>query len=300
MNYDLSFPNNVIANSQLNQATVNNDTTDHQNNSVKDEIIYCKFIDPNNDFKFTYHRHSLNERQITVEPYHKVKELDQDKIDYLNKQKFRIVKRPQYASYQARLDSFKQCTIPYSLGIKTELLALSGLFYTGYGDRVKCFSCGVGLRYFVKGDNEFLEHAHWAPQCEYIKEAMYQLYLGQDNKSPCSLLDSCKKTIIDRIVGKEINIVSPDMIKTKFESGEMRNFFNDKIKKLNKEDYLYQTKKEEIEKSLNSQKMKETLNSQIIQENFNSLPLPKMVINYLYDETPRVCVKSFDKSSSRE
>ena len=182
----------------LNERAVNNNATNNQNNSVKTEIIHCKFKDQRYNYDLSYPARSLNERRVTVEEYNKA-ELDKDKIDYMNQFSQSRSHRPLsskpnlystgFSSYEQRLDSFNPPVFYRNfdelawndLGIKTELLAISGFYSRAPGDTVICHYCNIRLCNFEKGDNELLEHVRFSPECEYIKEAMYQLYLGPAN-----------------------------------------------------------------------------------------------------------------------
>ena len=49
-------------------------------------------------------------------------------------------------------------------------MAKSGLFYTGVGDRVICFYCGIRLIKWQQGDNAFTdEHEKYSPDCGFLK-----------------------------------------------------------------------------------------------------------------------------------
>ena len=44
----------------------------------------------------------------------------------------------------------------------------SGFYYTGYGDRVTCFHCGITLRNWEHADNVDMEHKKHSPECKYL------------------------------------------------------------------------------------------------------------------------------------
>ena len=48
-----------------------------------------------------------------------------------------------------------------------KLLADTGLYYLGDGDRVKCWYCNGGLKNLERFDDLWIEHAKWLPLCEY-------------------------------------------------------------------------------------------------------------------------------------
>lgn len=82
-------------------------------------------------------------------------------------------KHPRYATEQSRLASFSDW--PRSMGQKPEDLAEAGFFYTGQGDKTKCFYCGGGLKDWENDDVPWEQHARWFDRCPYV-----QLVKGRD------------------------------------------------------------------------------------------------------------------------
>lgn len=74
---------------------------------------------------------------------------------------------PGYASIDARLRSFKDW--PVSMPQKPEELAEAGLFYTGCGDKTKCFYCDGGLKDWEPDDKPWEQHAFWFYNCAYVQ-----------------------------------------------------------------------------------------------------------------------------------
>ncbi|XP_059483620.1 baculoviral IAP repeat-containing protein 3-like [Neocloeon triangulifer] len=75
-------------------------------------------------------------------------------------------KNPSYASIHSRIKSFKNW--PKSMTQRPEDLAAAGLYYTGIGDRVCCFQCGLGLKDWDSSDDPFVEHITWSSTCQYL------------------------------------------------------------------------------------------------------------------------------------
>ena len=48
-------------------------------------------------------------------------------------------------------------------------MVASGFYYTGRGDVVQCFYCGIFLKHWTPADVAESEHAKHAPQCKYVK-----------------------------------------------------------------------------------------------------------------------------------
>jgi len=61
-------------------------------------------------------------------------------------------------------------------------LSDAGFFYTLRGDKVKCFSCGGGLRDWEENDVPWEQHALWFSDCEYLKLVKGQNYIDSIRK----------------------------------------------------------------------------------------------------------------------
>ena len=65
-----------------------------------------------------------------------------------------------------RLSSFK--TWPAENPINPLDLAQAGFYFTGQGDKVKCFQCHGSVMMWGQGDNPFEEHKTHFPQCPFV------------------------------------------------------------------------------------------------------------------------------------
>ena len=74
----------------------------------------------------------------------------------------------QYLSYISRLNSFSYW--PQYFQPKPRALALAGFFYTGIGDHVQCFSCGIQLKNWKPTDDPWEEHGNYLSHCYYYKK----------------------------------------------------------------------------------------------------------------------------------
>lgn len=72
-----------------------------------------------------------------------------------------------YATEAARLASFKDW--PRSMRQKPQDLAEAGFFYTGKGDKTKCFYCDGGLKDWETDDVPWEQHARWFDRCAYVQ-----------------------------------------------------------------------------------------------------------------------------------
>lgn len=97
---------------------------------------------------------------------------------------------PEYAVEAARLRSFGEW--PRNMKQRPKELADAGFFYTGTGDRVKCFSCGCGLKDWDDDDEPWEQHALWFPKCRYLNLLKGQSYIDsvatkyKTNNSKCA------------------------------------------------------------------------------------------------------------------
>ncbi|KAL5018675.1 hypothetical protein ScPMuIL_004397 [Solemya velum] len=84
-------------------------------------------------------------------------------------------KYPRYAVLAVRISSFENW--PVYRAITPQSLALAGLFYIGFGDNVKCFFCGGGLRNWEPQDIPWVEHARWYPRCAFLVQCQGQEFV---------------------------------------------------------------------------------------------------------------------------
>jgi len=72
----------------------------------------------------------------------------------------------EYITKETRRKSFKEW--PKTVKVNPDLLAEAGFFYLSLSDHVRCFHCGQGLRNWLPGDDPWVEHARWYPDCHYV------------------------------------------------------------------------------------------------------------------------------------
>ncbi|KAH8256995.1 hypothetical protein KR038_001052, partial [Drosophila bunnanda] len=89
---------------------------------------------------------------------------------------------PEFAVESARRRTFDAW--PRNLKQKPHQLAEAGFFYTGVGDRVRCFSCGGGLKDWDDNDEPWEEHARWLSQCRFVKLMKGQVYIDTVSVKP--------------------------------------------------------------------------------------------------------------------
>ncbi|XP_037931018.1 death-associated inhibitor of apoptosis 1 [Teleopsis dalmanni] len=102
---------------------------------------------------------------------------------------------PEYAIETARVRSFAEW--PRNMKQKPEELSRAGFFYTGVGDRVKCYSCGGGLKDWEDNDDPWEQHALWLSKCRFLKLIKGQSYI--DN-----IIAKYKSKETDEIVNGEV------------------------------------------------------------------------------------------------
>jgi hypothetical protein len=71
-------------------------------------------------------------------------------------------------SYEQRLMSFQDW--PATAPVTAESLAMAGFYYSGRGDSVRCFSCGIALKDWQRGDIAMEEHARYSPSCDFLRQ----------------------------------------------------------------------------------------------------------------------------------
>ncbi|AUA60257.1 IAP-3 [Operophtera brumata nucleopolyhedrovirus] len=78
-----------------------------------------------------------------------------------------------YASEASRLKSFAE----WPRSKKPDKLAEAGFFYTGQGDKTKCFYCDGGLEDWEEDDEPWEEHARWFGRCAYVRRMKGREYI---------------------------------------------------------------------------------------------------------------------------
>ncbi|XP_063417965.1 baculoviral IAP repeat-containing protein 2-like isoform X1 [Mytilus trossulus] len=97
-------------------------------------------------------------------------------------------KYPDYAALHVRISSYQGW--PSYLDQTPREMAVSGFFFAGYHDYTRCFFCGGGLRNWELGDDPWVEHARWFPQCSFLKQNKGDVFVNdiQRRKQQLSLL----------------------------------------------------------------------------------------------------------------
>ncbi|XP_068617288.1 death-associated inhibitor of apoptosis 1-like isoform X2 [Battus philenor] len=92
---------------------------------------------------------------------------------------------PRYASEAARLRTFKDW--PRCMRQKPEELAEAGFFYTGQGDKTKCFYCDGGLKDWENDDVPWEQHARWFDRCAYVQLVKGRDYVQKVMSEACAI-----------------------------------------------------------------------------------------------------------------
>ncbi|KAH8286105.1 hypothetical protein KR054_002713 [Drosophila jambulina] len=107
---------------------------------------------------------------------------------------------PEFAVESTRLRTFEAW--PRNLKQKPHQLAEAGFFYTGVGDRVRCFSCGGGLKDWDDNDEPWEEHARWLSQCRFVKLMKGQVYIDTVSVKPIPVEE--KEADVGQIADDEV------------------------------------------------------------------------------------------------
>ncbi|XP_045189649.1 baculoviral IAP repeat-containing protein 7-like [Mercenaria mercenaria] len=84
-----------------------------------------------------------------------------------------VPKPPRYpdnASLVNRMSTFQYRL--WDVNNKPDIRTLTeyGFFYTGNGDLVRCFQCGIGLKDWVKDDDVLAEHIKYSSDCDFLRQ----------------------------------------------------------------------------------------------------------------------------------
>ncbi|CAG2179484.1 unnamed protein product, partial [Oppiella nova] len=111
-------------------------------------------------------------------------------------------KNPNYNSVDMRRRSYQNMCWDDSIPVSTDTLAEAGFYSIGMSDYVKCFYCDGGLCNWEPGDDPWIEHAKWFPDCHFVLL----------NKSP-EFVDECRQMVAnERQTNAELNSDSdPEM-----------------------------------------------------------------------------------------
>ncbi|XP_060073076.1 baculoviral IAP repeat-containing protein 2-like [Ylistrum balloti] len=83
---------------------------------------------------------------------------------------------PDYVLENDRLKTFERW--PSDINQTPKQMVVSGFFYAGYEDCVRCFQCGIGLRNWEPPDNPHVEHARWSPRCAFLLQVKGQDFIN--------------------------------------------------------------------------------------------------------------------------
>lgn len=100
---------------------------------------------------------------------------------------------PRYASEAARLRSFQDW--PRCMRQKPEDLAEAGFFYTGQGDKTKCFYCDGGLKDWETDDVPWEQHARWFDRCAYVQLVKGRDYVQKVMTEACAVSAEAEKEV---------------------------------------------------------------------------------------------------------
>nr|UIX56245.1 IAP3 [Hyphantria cunea nucleopolyhedrovirus]UIX56391.1 IAP3 [Hyphantria cunea nucleopolyhedrovirus] len=92
---------------------------------------------------------------------------------------------PKYATEIARLRTFVEW--PRGLKQRPDELAEAGFFYTGQGDKTKCFYCDGGLKDWEADDEPWRLHARWFERCPYVSLVKGRDYVQKIVTESCTV-----------------------------------------------------------------------------------------------------------------
>ncbi|XP_066587413.1 baculoviral IAP repeat-containing protein 8-like [Prorops nasuta] len=71
-----------------------------------------------------------------------------------------------YRFESVRLASYNNWPVPYMEPMK---LAAAGFYFTKDGDRIRCFECGIGICWWMKGNDPMEYHQKWSSRCRFVR-----------------------------------------------------------------------------------------------------------------------------------
>ena len=77
-----------------------------------------------------------------------------------------IAPNPQMESHLMRLATFR--SLPESASLSPSMASKAGLYYTGEGDTVACYSCGLRLNHLESGVQPMTVHRQLSPECQFV------------------------------------------------------------------------------------------------------------------------------------
>jgi hypothetical protein len=86
-------------------------------------------------------------------------------------------KYPNYAQLQVRISSYQGW--PTCLDQTPRDMAMAGFLFAGYQDYTRCFFCGGELRNWEPGEEPWIEHARWFPQCAFVKQNRGEAFIQE-------------------------------------------------------------------------------------------------------------------------
>ena len=108
----------------------------------------------------------------------------------------------QYSNTSLRLHSYSNW--PLSSVVTSYQLASVGFFYTGEGTKVVCFSCGLEVRDWRRGDVPLLVHCRANPECTFIKSIIEGS--SSSERAPAPILKTMATDSANRPNYSDLNI----------------------------------------------------------------------------------------------
>lgn len=113
---------------------------------------------------------------------------------------------------ESRLKTFEDW--PPQMRQKPRELAEAGFYYTGRGDQVVCFHCGLGLQNWSSGDDAWAKHALFYSKCEFhqLKDEnnmMSSLMIKEMSAEDVKIkqVEACNKLLCKICLENELSVV---------------------------------------------------------------------------------------------
>ncbi|CAC5423910.1 unnamed protein product [Mytilus coruscus] len=139
-----------------------NDVTNHKNNTERISAISSGYGSYDRTDGFDSNSSTESGNFVQMPPSPNSLPSSSSMIPYTNP------RYPHNTIMSERLKTFNNWPSHYPQS--PENLARAGFFYTGINDLVRCYHCGGGLTSWEAEDNSWVEHAHWFPQCTFLRQ----------------------------------------------------------------------------------------------------------------------------------
>ncbi|CAG5125733.1 unnamed protein product, partial [Candidula unifasciata] len=111
---------------------------------------------------------------ISLEVERKVREKDAENVECGAENNTEVnyaIKHPEYEDELVRVGTFSTWPKWLAKAVPGITMAKCGFYYTGFSDKVVCFTCGMGLSDWSPEADPAVQHAKASPQCKFLLQS---------------------------------------------------------------------------------------------------------------------------------